>query len=73
MGYQRNDFVEYQQKAEIALKHIMFKDWDPTFETLPYPPAIGKYALYKVDDVWKHVNYALEMVSDCFNSYSFIR
>ncbi|XP_052279218.1 mucolipin-3-like isoform X3 [Dreissena polymorpha] len=59
-GYSRSSFVEFTEKSNIALSHFYLKDWDSTYETLPYPPAIGQYAVYDIDDVEKHVNFAMK-------------
>lgn len=63
LGSQRTSFVDYEHKTKIALQHLMFAGWDPSYETLPYPPATGQYALYKKDDLIYHINHAMSMVS----------
>ncbi|XP_060596971.1 mucolipin-3-like [Ruditapes philippinarum] len=46
----------------IALHHNLLKNWDASFETLPYPPSIGKFAVYNQKDLRKRINYAVENV-----------
>jgi len=61
-GYSRSSFVEFTEKSTIAMCHFFLKDWTNSYETMPYPPAIGKYAIYNIPDVLATVNYALKQV-----------
>ncbi|XP_067943946.1 mucolipin-3-like isoform X1 [Watersipora subatra] len=61
LANERTNFVNYQDKTKLALEHILFNKWDPAYETLPYPPATGEYALYKYSELVDHINYAMEM------------
>ncbi|XP_022318033.2 mucolipin-3-like [Crassostrea virginica] len=58
-GYERALFVEYVEKNNIAMKHMYLKNWDPSFETMPYPPATGVYAIYTASELVEHVNFAM--------------
>lgn len=58
-GYERSLFVEYVEKNNIALKHLYLEKWDPAYETMPYPPATGQYAIYTKDDLHQHINFAM--------------
>lgn len=62
-GYQRALFVEYVEKNNIAMKHMYLQQWDPSFETMPYPPATGLYAIYTATDLVDHINFAMNRVS----------
>lgn len=59
-GFERSLFVEYVEKNNIALRHLYLKDWNPGYETLPYPPATGPYAVYNKYELFDHINYAME-------------
>ncbi|XP_071117775.1 mucolipin-3-like [Haliotis cracherodii] len=59
-GQQRSSIVQYFERNQIALKHILMKDWNPSYETLPYPPATGQYALYMRKNLLEHINNAME-------------
>ncbi|XP_061180891.1 mucolipin-3-like [Saccostrea echinata] len=59
-GYERALFVEYVELNNIAMKHMYLLKWDPSFETMPYPPATGKYAIYKANDLIDHINFAMK-------------
>ncbi|XP_076441148.1 mucolipin-3-like [Babylonia areolata] len=56
-GRQRSDVVEYFEHNQKTLKHLLLKDWDTGFETMPYPPATGTYALYSVDQLLDAVQF----------------
>nr|KAG5705297.1 hypothetical protein BaRGS_010748 [Batillaria attramentaria] len=57
-GGQRSDIVEYFERHDTALKHLLLKGWDPSYETMPYPPATGRYAIYSKDDFFDAIEYA---------------
>ena len=61
-GYERALFVEYVEKNNIAMKHMYLKNWDPSFETMPYPPATGVYAIYTASELVEHINFAMTEV-----------
>jgi len=67
LGSQRSGYVDFVDKTRIALKHIMFENWQDSYETLPYPAATGTYALYKEEDLISHLNYAMKNV--CILTY----
>ena len=60
---QRSNMLLYFERSDLAFKHLLFNNWDPTHETMPYPPAMGKYALYNIDDLYEHINFVIEAVS----------
>ena len=62
-GGQRSEIVEFFERNQKALAHLLLKDWDASFETMPYPPATGEYALYTVNDLLDHIDFAWENVS----------
>lgn len=57
-GAQRSEIVDYFEQNHRALQHLLLKDWDPSYETMPYPPATGAYALYTVEDLLDYIDYA---------------
>ncbi|XP_060574961.1 mucolipin-3-like [Ruditapes philippinarum] len=40
------------------MEHMYLSNWDSTYETMPYPAAIGKYALYTTQEIIEHINFA---------------
>lgn len=61
-GNERSEFVEYLQGNNVAMKNLLFKDWDAGHEGFPYPPQMGPYAVYTIDDLHEHIDFAVEKV-----------
>jgi len=59
IGSNRSSHVSFLEKSTVAFKHLYLYNWDPTYETLPYPPASGPYAVYTIPDFYECVNYAM--------------
>lgn len=55
--------MEYFEKSELTYKHLLLKDWNVAYETLPYPPAAGQYAIYNMSELFDHMNALMERVS----------
>lgn len=62
-GGQREDTVEYFERSDLMYKHLLLKDWNVAYETLPYPPAAGQYAVYNMSELFDHMNGVMERVS----------
>ncbi|XP_014776211.1 mucolipin-3 isoform X1 [Octopus bimaculoides] len=62
-GLERGNFVDYVEKNTISLKHLFLKDWEPAYETLPYPPATGTYAVYEISSVFEHIDFVSNQYS----------
>ncbi|KAH3769825.1 hypothetical protein DPMN_171102 [Dreissena polymorpha] len=45
--------------GQTALRHILLLHWDATYETLPYPPSIGVFAAYDIEDLKSRINYSV--------------
>ncbi|XP_060085979.1 mucolipin-3-like [Ylistrum balloti] len=58
-GFERSEFVGYVEKNNLALKHLYLKNWDSSYETMPYPPATGKYALYDIPTLVDYINHTV--------------
>ncbi|KAK6189007.1 hypothetical protein SNE40_005064 [Patella caerulea] len=56
---QRSGTVDYFERNRLALKHIFLKDWEASYETMPYPPAVGEYAIYTKQNFYDHVNHII--------------
>ncbi|XP_055884751.1 mucolipin-3-like isoform X4 [Biomphalaria glabrata] len=59
-GGQRENIVEYFERSELTYRHLLLKEWGPAYETLPYPPASGEYAVYSMSELFSHMNYVME-------------
>ena len=68
-GGQRSEIVEFFEGNQKALQHLLLKGWDPSYETMPYPPATGDYALYSVNDLLDSIDFTWENVSVCVCSF----
>ena len=62
-GNSRSHHVSFLEKSNLAFKHMYLKDWAPSFETMPYPPATGRYALYTIPEFYLSADYILNRVS----------
>jgi len=62
-GFYRAAHVDFIEKGNIAFKHLYVDGWDASYETMPYPPATGVFAIYTIPQFYKSVDYALTRVS----------
>lgn len=62
-GTSRAGHIDFLETSEIAFKHLYLKEWSPSYETMPYPPAMGTYAVYTIGDFYDAVNFVLDRVS----------
>ncbi|XP_060081560.1 mucolipin-3-like [Ylistrum balloti] len=56
---ERSHFATFLNRNNIALRHLLLKNWSKDYETMPYPPTTGTYAVYTIDDLKDHVEYAV--------------
>lgn len=47
----------------MVFNHLFLNDWDPQYETLPYPPSAGPYAIYTKEQFYLNVGFALKQVN----------
>lgn len=59
-GHDRGNFSSVVNRGHITLKHLLVKGWDASWETLPYPPAHGDFAVYTISDWEAGINFAVE-------------
>ncbi|KAK3104183.1 hypothetical protein FSP39_025099 [Pinctada imbricata] len=59
----RSQFAKYLERNNIAMKNLLLKDWITFYETMPYPPATGTYAIYTVEDLVSSINHTLHKIS----------
>ncbi len=55
--------MTFLEKSSVAFSHLYLLNWTPAYETLPYPPASGPYAVYTIPDFYKTVDYVQSRVS----------
>ncbi|CAK9808598.1 Mcoln3 [Anthophora quadrimaculata] len=66
--------VNYAWDNRIAFSHLFLKGWDATQEVAAYSPATGPLAIYKRDDFYSTIDYALDgyyNLSNAIGSYSY--
>ncbi|XP_011505825.1 PREDICTED: mucolipin-3-like [Ceratosolen solmsi marchali] len=66
--------VNYTWDNRIAFSHLFLRGWDISQEVQAYPPATGPLALYRQDEFYKTVDYALTgyyNLSNAIGSYSY--
>ncbi|CAK9830778.1 Mcoln3 [Anthophora retusa] len=66
--------VNYAWDNRIAFSHLFLRGWDATQEVAAYPPATGPLAIYKRDDFYSTIDYALDgyyNLSNAIGSYSY--
>ncbi|BFY99923.1 hypothetical protein BsWGS_02963 [Bradybaena similaris] len=59
-GAQRMNTLEYFERSDVTYRHLLLKDWSIAYETLPYPPAAGPYAVYNLSELFDHMNAVME-------------
>lgn len=67
--------VNYTWDNRIAFSHLFLRGWDAVQEVPAYPPASGPLALYKQDEFYKSIDYALDgyyNLNNAIGSYSYI-
>lgn len=76
VGQERSRFGNYFDRSNIALKRLFLKSWITQYETMPYPPASGVYGIYHIEDLYSHVNFAVNQFRDvpktAMGSYYFV-
>ncbi|XP_063991137.1 mucolipin-3-like [Diachasmimorpha longicaudata] len=66
--------VNYTWDNRIAFSHLFLMGWDATQEVPAYPPTTAPLALYKQDDFYSTLDYALRgyyNLSNAIGSYSY--
>ncbi len=62
-GQFRYAHTNYYKDNHVAFEHLFLKDWDAAREINAYPPATGKYALYKKETFYAFFNYTANTLS----------
>ncbi|XP_052231395.1 uncharacterized protein LOC127844887 isoform X2 [Dreissena polymorpha] len=59
-GVCRDQLSDAITHGQGVLKNNMLKAWSAEYETLPYPPSIGPFAVYTIEDFIDRINFAVE-------------
>ncbi len=60
-------------ESNITFHHLFVRDWDLSFETLPYPRASGDFAIFTNYDLRDSINYAVHRVNKNLICFFFFR
>ncbi|XP_053392471.1 mucolipin-3-like isoform X2 [Mercenaria mercenaria] len=58
-SYDRGNFSSVVNRGHLTLRHLLLQGWTASWETLPYPPAHGDFAVYTIDDLESGINFAV--------------
>jgi len=64
-GNARTSHVDFLEKSNVAFKHLFLRDWNAAYETMPYPPAMGAFAVYTIPKFYDMLDFALNQVFVC--------
>lgn len=67
--------VNYTWDNRISFSHLFLRKWDTMLEIPAYPPAAGPLAIYKKDEFYDTLDYALDgyyNLNNSIGSYSYI-
>lgn len=71
----RNMHANFVAGNTISFEHLFLSKWDASRETASYPPSTGSYALYEIDEFYKHLDFAVNQYHDikkiAIGSYTF--
>lgn len=73
-AHNRYVHVNYTWDNRISFSHLFLLGWDSTREINAYPPGAGPLAVYRVDEFYNTLDYAVEGYSNLSNaigSYSY--
>lgn len=62
-AHSRYKHVNYTWDNRVTFSHLFLKGWDAIREVNSYPPSIGPLAVYKIDEFYETIDYAVTGVS----------
>lgn len=74
-AYNRYNHINYTWDNKITFCHLFLKGWDSTREIYSYPPAAGPLAVYKMDEFFDTVDFAVQgysNISQAIGPYSYV-
>ncbi|XP_052816874.1 mucolipin-3-like isoform X2 [Mya arenaria] len=45
--------------GHLTLRHALLQGWEASYETPPFPPSIGSFAIYSIEDFKTRINYSV--------------
>lgn len=67
-AHNRYNHVNYTWDNRIAFSHLFLLGWDSTREINAYPPGAGPLALYKIDEFYNTLDYAVAGYTNLSNA-----
>ncbi|KAL4227191.1 Mucolipin-2 [Mactra antiquata] len=59
-GNDRAKFNSIVHRGHLTLRHLLLKGWDASWETVPYPPAHGDFAVYTINSLEEGIDFAVQ-------------
>ncbi|PSN35272.1 hypothetical protein C0J52_17558 [Blattella germanica] len=73
-AHSRYKHVNYTWDNRVSFSHLFLKGWDPTREVKAYPPGVGPLALYKINEFYETVDFAVvgyANIGNAIGTYSY--
>lgn len=73
-AYNRYNHINYTWDNKITFCHLFLNGWDSTREISSYPPSAGPLAVYKMDEFFDTINFAVQgygNISQAIGPYSY--
>ncbi|KAI1294959.1 Mucolipin-3 [Halotydeus destructor] len=67
-GLDMSKYLVHQGNMIVSFREIFLSDWDTVREVMSYPPAAGPYAVYRRQELYEHMNYAIIAYSQITSS-----
>lgn len=67
-AHNRYNHVNYTWDNRISFSHLFLSGWDSTREINAYPPGAGPLAVYKLDEFYNTIDYAVAGFSNLSNA-----
>ena len=61
-GEMRWSHVSFIDTSRVTFENLYLRNWSAERETIPYPPNIGEFAIYRQLEFYESVDYTLKKV-----------
>lgn len=75
-AHKRYVHVNYVWDNKVSFSHLFLMGWDSTREVSAYPPAIGPLAIYRIEEFYSSLDYAVTnfcKLEEAIGPYSYTR
>ncbi|XP_014290781.1 mucolipin-3 [Halyomorpha halys] len=73
-AHSRYNHVNYASDNKVTFSHLFLKGWDPVREVYAYPPALGPLAIYRKNEFYDTIDFAVggyQNISNTIGPYSY--